>query len=53
MSVAPAEVERPEAAQEVVLEEYAPTALFPALERSVFAPVRRSLTVAGQNVVAL
>ena len=33
--------------QEVVLEEYAPQAAFPALERSVFGPVRHSLTVAG------
>jgi hypothetical protein len=34
-------------AAEVVLEEYAPTALFPSVERSVFAPVRRSLTVSS------
>jgi hypothetical protein len=35
-------------AEEVVLEEYAPPALFPSVERSVFAPVRRSLTLSAR-----
>ncbi|MFL5823973.1 MAG: hypothetical protein ACJ764_11080 [Solirubrobacteraceae bacterium] len=35
-------------AGEIVLEEYAPQPVFPGLERTVFAPVRRSLTVSAR-----
>jgi hypothetical protein len=36
-----------ERGQEVVLEEYAPVGVFPAVDRSVFSVVRRSLMTVG------